>query len=249
MRLWDNAAALRRLYRWLYVCVMLCLLAAAGIWMVHSPYFPIKQVRIEQTLHRVDAKQIKAISDQYLRGNIFTVDVNRAQAALSTLPWVKQAKVTRIWPDTIVVSLQEQIPVARWQDGYLVNADGELFTADSEETWPVFEVNALSEHPAIAKQMVDNLVAFDTLLRPLGLQIEALNLSDRSAWTLVLNNHIRVYLGREQVNERLQRFVWVWPRLLQADAADIAYVDMRYKDGFALRKHDKPDTANTVPVE
>ena len=112
MRLWDNAAALKRLYRWLYACVILCLLAAAAVWLVNSPYFPIRQVQMAQPLVRVSAAQVQAVAQRHLHGNIFKADVNAAQAAFAKMPWVGKAQVKRIWPDTVVVSLTERVPVA-----------------------------------------------------------------------------------------------------------------------------------------
>ena len=45
--MWDNAGAMRRITRWLTALVLLMLLGAAGVWLYHSPYFPVKQVKIE----------------------------------------------------------------------------------------------------------------------------------------------------------------------------------------------------------
>ncbi len=236
MRLWDNAAALKRLYRWLYACVILCLLAAGGVWLVNSPYFPIKQVQLAQPLVRVSAQQVQAVAQQHLHGNIFKADVNAAQTALAALPWVGKAQVKRIWPDTVVVSLTERVLVAHWDHQRLVDSNGELFSAETSEALPQFMAETTDAAARVPPLMVAKLASFQAALRPTGLQIAKLHYSARSAWTLELDNGITVRLGRENEAERLQHFVWAWPRVLQAQAADINYVDMRYKDGFALRR-------------
>ena len=43
-----------------------------------------------------------------------------------------------------------------------------------------------------------------------------------------------VRLGRRQVDERFERFLTVALRMVCQRAADIAYVDMRYTNGFAV---------------
>lgn len=53
---------------------------------------------------------------------------------------------------------------------------------------------------------------------------------------MVLDNGITVRLGREHENARLQQFAAVWPGILRAQQSGLAYVDMRYKDGFAVRE-------------
>lgn len=240
MRLWDNAAALKRLYRWLYACVLLCLLGALGMWVVNSPYFPIKQVKVATPLQRVSAAQVQGIVTHYLHGNIFKADVNSAQTALTKLPWVAKAGVKRLWPDTVELSITERQPVARWHNSQLVDDQGNVFTAPTNEAFPV-----LTGDTASAKQMVTQLDTFEELLRPTGLHIAQLAFSDRSAWTLVLNNGITVRLGRDDEQKRLQHFVWAWPRVLRDQAANIDYVDMRYRDGFALR-HRHGNNSNTA---
>jgi len=43
-----------------------------------------------------------------------------------------------------------------------------------------------------------------------------------------------VRIGRKQVDERCARFLAVALRMISQRAADIAYVDMRYSNGFAI---------------
>ena len=176
------------------------------------------------------------MAQQHLHGNIFKADVNAAQTALAALPWVGKAQVKRIWPDTVVVSLTERVPVAHWDHQRLVDSNGELFSAETSEALPQFMAETTDAAARVPPLMVAKLASFQAALRPTGLQIAKLHYSARSAWTLELDNGITVRLGRENEAERLQHFVWAWPRVLQAQAADINYVDMRYKDGFALRR-------------
>lgn len=229
MRLWDNAPALRRLYRWLYACVILCLLAAAGVWVVNSPYFPIQHVKVVKPVRHVSAQQLQAVVQQYLHGNIFKADVSGAQTVLAKLPWVAKVQVKRLWPGTVTIDMTERVPVAHWSDGQLVDSEGHVFNATTSESLPVFTGSAGSP-----KAMVPQLLAFERILQPTGLRIVQLDLSDRSAWDLVLDNGISLRLGSSDEAQRLTHFVWAWPQVLKAQAATVDYVDMRYKDGFAV---------------
>jgi len=62
----------------------------------------------------------------------------------------------------------------------------------------------------------------------------ALRLDARGALELQLDNGVVVRFGRKQVDERLARFVAVALRLIAQRATDIAYLDMRYTNGFAI---------------
>ncbi|WP_082783663.1 cell division protein FtsQ/DivIB [Snodgrassella sp. CFCC 13594] len=229
MRLWDNAPALRRLYRWLYACVIVCLLASLGVWVVNSPYFPIKQVKVVKPVQHISAQQLQAITQQYLHGNIFKANVSGAQAVLAKLPWVAKVQVKRLWPDTVAIDITERVPVAHWHDGQLVDNEGNVFNATTNQSLPVFTGSA-----GLPKMMVPQLLEFERILQPTGLHITQLDLSDRSAWDVMLDNGISVRLGSSDGPQRLTHFVWAWPQVLKEQAGRVNYVDMRYKDGFAV---------------
>lgn len=232
--MWDNAGALKRATRWLMILVVLILLGALAVWVYNSPYFPVKQVKIEGEIQRTGGKQLQAVAQKYIRGNIFRADLNGAQEAFAKLPWVDKVTVRRRLPDTVEIDLVERIPVARWKEAGLIDSNGNLFNAATDEKFPVF-----SGEPGTGKIMVKHFNEFNTILKPLGLAVAELEYSPRSAWTVRLDNGISVRLGRENETKRLQRFAEMWPGILQAQQGNLAYVDMRYRDGFAVRYHDK----------
>ena len=229
--MWDNAGAMRRITRWLTALVLLMLLGAAGVWLYHSPYFPVKQVKIEGDLKRVSTQELQTVAQRYIRGNIFSADLNGAQKAFQALPWIDKAQVRRRLPDVVEIHRTEREPVARWRAAGLVDANGNIFQAATTETFPEFD-----GQPGTAKTMVAHYQEFSGLLKPAGLSIAKLEYTPRSARSVVLDNGITVRLGREHENARLQQFAAVWPGILRAQQSGLAYVDMRYKDGFAVRE-------------
>ena len=207
--MWDNVKALRKLSSWLYVVITLLIIGSIIAWLYNSNYFPIKQVKIEGSLAHSNSDSLQKIAAHYVRGNIFKADLNGAQHAFEQQPWIETATVRRRLPDTVEIHLVEHEPLARWKDGSLVDNKGQLFKASYEEKLPVFE-----GEPGTEKLVY----------------------SPRSAWSVVLDNKITVYLGRENENERLNRFTEVWRSILKPQQPALDYVDMRYKDGFAIRQ-------------
>jgi cell division protein FtsQ len=61
-----------------------------------------------------------------------------------------------------------------------------------------------------------------------------LRLDERGAWEMDLADGITVRLGSRQVDERFERFMATAMKLITQRADDIAYVDMRYGNGFAI---------------
>jgi cell division protein FtsQ len=60
-----------------------------------------------------------------------------------------------------------------------------------------------------------------------------ISLSPRHAWQLRLNNGMVLELGHEQSQQRLGRFVAVYPYSLASMQHTVNYVDLRYQNGFA----------------
>lgn len=233
--MWDDAGALGRLTRWLFVVVLLLLIGTGAAWVYHSDRFPVKEVVIEGKLNHVDGKALQAIAQKHLSGNIFRADMNAAQEAFQKLPWVDSALVRRHLPDKVEIHLTERAAVAKWKEAGLVDTKGNVFQADLDQDLPVFE-----GQPGTGKDMVKHYNEFTGILKTRDLQIKELIYTPRSAWSVVLDNGITVRLGREHEIKRLQTFAEIWPSLLQANQSRLSYVDMRYKDGFSVRYSSQP---------
>ena len=228
--MWNDAGALGRLTKWLLLLTVLLLIGTGFAWVYHSDHFPIKQVSIVGKLTRVDQKELQALAQKHLRGNIFRADLNEAGEAFGKLPWIDSAQVVRKVPDKMEIILTERIPVARWKAGGLVDSKGNIFPAEVEDKLPLFE-----GQPGTGKDMVKHYQEFTAILEPRNLAVKELVYTPRSAWSVVLENGVTVRLGRENETKRLQAFARIWPGLLAKNQNRIEYVDMRYKDGFAVR--------------
>ncbi|MDE2343955.1 MAG: cell division protein FtsQ/DivIB [Betaproteobacteria bacterium] len=210
---------------------LLLVLALMG-WVAQRPMFQIKRAVVTGDLQQVD-RELVAKRARTLRGNFFTVDLQAAAAELRTIPWVRSVRLRRLWPDGLEVQVDEQRPMAHWGDDALVNEQGEVFSADYNGTLPRFDGPAGS-----GPEMVQTLAQFNRELAPLKRQVEAVDLSERGAWTLRLDNGLTIALGREKIHERLERFVGVYGVVFQNSSPQGATVDLRYPNGFALRAGD-----------
>lgn len=83
------------------------------------------------------------------------------------------------------------------------------------------------------KMVLKGYTDMQRLLNTSQLQIEELVLSERFAWQAQLNNKVRIQLGRESRIDRLQRFIDVYPLLIEQDKS-VDYVDLRYDTGLAV---------------
>ncbi len=162
----------------------------------------------------------------------FTTRVERIGTAVDALPWVAEADVRREWPHTLRIDIVEEVPVARWGSDGLMDAQGKVFAH--------VQSNAYAALPQLTGREGDEqdvLAQFNTLTNlvvPRGLVIAELDVDARGAATVLLNDGIEVRLGREDAAERLARFSALALPALAAKLATVAYVDMRYTNGFAV---------------
>jgi len=194
--------------------------------------WPIRWLEVEGDLERVTAAQVRAaVADHAVRG-FFAVDIERARVAVEALPWVARAAVGRRWPDALVITLEEQRAVARFNDSALVSSQGELFRVAG--TGGMQGLARLYGPEARSAEIFGQWQRARAMLTPVGLEPAALRLDPRGAWTLVLADGRELLLGRDAVEARLARFVAVLPEL--AGIEDLVRIDLRYPNGLAVTR-------------
>lgn len=215
----------------------------AASWVVAQSWFALHTLEVKTPAVHVTEAQVRLVAERQVRGTFFTVDLEHVRASLEKLPWVREARVERRWPDTLVVSLTEHVPLARWNDDALVSQAGEVFVAAASDRLP-----RLFGPEDSSAEVVAAYRRHQAALAPLRLGISELRLSPRRAWRIRLDNGVQLALGREQTEARLARFVALYPRLFGAPPAAAgqtvaaapapAVIDLRYPDGFAVRMPD-----------
>jgi cell division protein FtsQ len=160
------------------------------------------------------------------------VDLARVARAVEQIAWVDRASVARSWPRALSVQVVEHTPVARWGEGGLVNVRGELFVHDARHV-PA-ELPELVGPEGQQVLMTQRYLAAAPRLTGAGMRLERLTLDARGAWEMALDNGVTLRLGRERVDERFERFMRAAVRTVTTYAGEIAYVDLRYANGFAV---------------
>ena len=86
------------------------------------------------------------------------------------------------------------------------------------------------------------------IVTSLGMSVKKIDMNERRAWSIKLNNGLRVMLGRDQSEQRLKRFANVFATVLQPYKNDITVVDMRYTNGLSVAwtAGKKPDFNGTI---
>lgn len=173
----------------------------------------------------------------------FATDLAEIKAELEQRPWVASAAIKRVWPGRLEIDIREKKPLAYWTDGRLVSRSGELFSPPNPEVAGRLPRLAgpdarVRDVIAMARSMSDQLAGY-------GLGFAGLAVEQRGAWTLTLSNGIEVVLGRDQVEQRFERFITVYENRLAARVDEVSRIDVRYSNGVAVQW--KADAAIAAP--
>ena len=193
---------------------------------------PLTTLIIEGRFQRVSPVQIEAaLADQRSAG-FLSVDLEELVRRLESLDWVDQVQIERRWPDALAVRFSEHQAAARWGDGGLLNVRGELFTESARAAYP--ELPQLSGPAGSERDVGRVYLAVRGPLIEAGLALESLSLDERGAWRLQLTGGQEIFLGQQDVDTRIARLFEVAVPGLTPRMGQIAYIDLRYTNGFAV---------------
>ncbi len=252
MNPWHDVRLLNAAANGLMAAAGAALLAGLVAWVIQRPAFALQAVVVEpateeQPLQHVNRALLRSAGAARLEGNFFTVDLAAVRVSFEQVPWVRRAQVRRIWPNTLRVGIEEHQPLAIWQDGRLVNRQGELFAANVAEAEAEGALLEFAGPPGSEGEVTRRWHELREQLAPLAVAPEALTLSARYAWSARLDNGTVLLLGREQglpIAERIARWVALQPTVQSRLNREIAAVDLRYPNGFAIRAPGAIDTAS-----
>jgi len=198
-----------------------------------ADWLPVKYVRIEGEFQYIAKEKVKSVLLEHVINGFYNVDIQRVQASVKSLPWVDTVRVERVWPDAFNIVINEQSPVVRWSKDALLNADGEIFKPEQIKD---FSQLPLLEGPVGYEQkMLEILNALLIDLSEQGMLLSKFKINERRAWNIELQNKMELKVGRNQPLKKIQRFLKTIPLIGQEQIADIAVVDLRYSNGYALR--------------
>lgn len=220
------------LSRWAVAALCAWVVAAPGVALGQDRW-PIEWIELEGDFERVTAEQVRTAVMPYLGGGFFAVNVDDVVNAVAALDWISAAAVRKVWPDRVVVRVVEHQPVARWNEGALIGSTGQVFRVP--EAGSIRGLPALSGDDQQAPQVVDFLHRMKAILRPTGLDVTALGVTDRGAWSAQLTGGLKLQLGRVEPLTKAERFAAAYAASLGDDPRPLISADMRYPNGMAVR--------------
>ena len=77
-------------------------------WLNKPTTMPIKYVRVSGEMKHLSQEELSASLSALVDTGYFAMDADDIVKAVKNLEWVNKAKLRRVWPDTIVLFIEEQ---------------------------------------------------------------------------------------------------------------------------------------------
>jgi cell division protein FtsQ len=192
--------------------------------------WPVEQVEIEGEFRFWEAEELAKKLLWVKEQNFFSLDVHQVKAEIEQLALIKSAQVKKIWPDTLLVKFKEDIPVAVWNQKTLLNPQGEELILSQD-----FDQKGLPKLFGPKKkteQVMRQFQRFQSRLLSADAAIVSLTMNTIGSWQVELANGWMIRLGRQQLEQRLERLIELLKILPQEK---VAVVDLRYGKGAAIK--------------
>ncbi len=213
-------------------------------WVQRYTNKPIANVSVEGEFKYLAETDIEAIVEKKLTDTFLELDIVSLKKHLETHPWVDRATVSRQWPDTLLIKITEQQPIARWNSAGFLNLRGEIVNLDNKIH--LDHLPLLKASDRYASRVMQQYVRVTKLLGHHKFAPLVLELDNTLAWSLVMAPNITIRLGRDDALEKLQRLMPVMTGRLQESLSRIKMIDMRYKQGFAVGWNDDNDQSTLL---
>lgn len=197
-----------------------------------APMFDIRKVEIMGDLKFADRLSLQQYYDQLIGVGLFDRTMSELTGFSQQPEWVESVKVRRVWPHTLRVEVREHRPLAFWNEGQLITAEGKVIAPPSLPELPLTQLVGPVDTETV---VLDQFSLISQMLSTSSLRVSRLELEDRGAWDIWFSNGIGVKLGRSDVLDRLGRFVAVYKSDLSGRIDQISSVDARYPHGIAVK--------------
>lgn len=239
------APAWRGYARWTLRGALGAALLVGGAWLwdavAHAEALRMRALLVSGPFERVAQAEVYARVRGHLAANFLQLDLDAVRADVEALPWVARAAVRREWPGTLRVDVTEEVPVATWQGRQLLDAAGTAFAPFDPAVAADAALPALAGPEGSAPLVLATLRDMQRVVGERLPPFARLELSERRAWEAWFEDGTRVRLGRREALARIARFAEVAAPLVGPQAQHVAYVDMRYANGFTVGWRGTPE--------
>jgi cell division protein FtsQ len=225
---------------YLFFLVPVCILSMLTLIYIFSkdePLFFIKNIKINGASQLGDNDIMGRISP-FMRGNLFGVDVQKMKDVITSHPFVKEVRIKRVFPFSIIIDVKEKIPSALW-----VNKEGAVSVLDEcgepykgltrNGTKNMFVINAGSKADVKSLYRETNGWIAEGIIKRDA--ISEIAYDEGSVTIFGAEDGVEIVLGKENQKERLKRAISILEDAKRRGLM-IKCIDARFEKGGIIQE-------------
>ena len=193
----------------------------------------IDRVVINGEFNYLSERDVIDLIDENVQTGFLTLNLPDLNRKIVEQDWIRSSSIRRSWPATLIVNIEEEIPVARWGEQQILNNVGDYIDVINKDS--VSHLPVIFSQAGDTKEIIKIYQLISELLGPVGLRIDEVESDNAGSWTLTVLSDIKIILGRDQLVEKLQRLQSVWMAELSSQEKNINAIDLRYPNGLAVK--------------
>ncbi|WP_442944026.1 cell division protein FtsQ/DivIB [Nocardia sp. NBC_00508] len=186
----------------LWGLLTVCVLAAVGVVAWYTPVLSVRTVRIEGAVS-VPEQQVRDLLEIPSGRSMLRTDTTAIARRVVSIPKVRTARVQRVFPSTVRVTVVERVPVVFYdspEGAHLLDAEGVEFAI---EPAPIGVPKLITDHPGGADPMTGAAVSVLAIVPPaLAIQVDEIVARSISDISLNLKDGRTVLWGGTSDGER-----------------------------------------------
>ncbi len=231
--------------RWVYfgMIALLALILLVGSVMAYdkvtgSQLFILKEIELQGTKRATPEELLRAL-EPYKSRSLWQLDLQTIRAVIEKNPWVREAEVSRVLPDSLRVTVHEREPVAPWHtpNNSVVWVDqearslGELDFNQMQNVPPI--INGLEEGTGEDVKVANRrrMEVYQKLLNELDQggaklseEIDEVSLKDVQGVRLhLLKRKVSVMVGGTEFRSRLEKAIKVLDAIERKDLSALGF--------------------------
>jgi cell division protein FtsQ len=188
--------------------------------------------------NKTAAEDVGAALGPVLGASLLHLDLNAARLRIEHLGWVRSASVSRLFPNTLHVSIRERAPVAVWQMSgklHLIDSNGAVIQEIGAYEYSALPLVVGAGAPEAASELLQALGAHPEIMK---MTAALVRVSDRR-WNLRLRNDLDVKLPDAELGPALDSLAALH-RAHRVLDQPLEYIDVRDPDRLVLHKRGEP---------
>jgi cell division protein FtsQ len=211
------------------IVIVLLLLTGFGVSIFRDYGFTLDYIALAGDISHQQQAEIASTLETQKENMKALSDVKQI---LEEIEWVHHVVVARNWPDGLTVNVVPERAIAYWNDKEFINDEGRVFYSPYLAGGDLAQLHGPD---GTEREAMTQYLQLSKAVARAGLSVDTLVLDERGALEFTADNGMKVLLGKDDVMERIQRFLLVFESPeLAARLSNIKQIDTRYSNGMAV---------------